>query len=49
MSEPTIIHIMDHYEAYLNGKFICSGDTHNEAETEADKITTEGGSEINVR
>lgn len=36
-----IIHVMDHYEAYINGNFICSGDTLNEAETEAEKCLTE--------
>lgn len=29
-----IIHVMDHYEAYMNGKFICSGDTKTEVERE---------------
>ena len=33
-----IIHVMDHYEVYdLNGNFICSGDTLNEAVIEAER------------
>lgn len=37
-----IIHVMDHYQAYdNNGNFICSGDTRNEAETEAEKYMKE--------
>lgn len=32
-----IHNVNGYYEAYLNGKFICSGDTHNEAEREAIK------------
>lgn len=39
--KPVIIHVMDHYEAYMNGKFICSGDTRSEAETDADEILSE--------
>lgn len=34
MDEPIIIRIHDHYAAYLNGKFICSGDTKKEVEDE---------------
>ena len=34
MNEPIIIRIRGHYEAYLNGKFICSGDTKREVEDE---------------
>lgn len=29
-----IVPVMEHYEAYLNGKFICSGDTAAEVENE---------------
>ena len=37
-----VISVMDHYEAYdPNGKFICSGDTRSEAETEAEEILAE--------
>lgn len=36
-----IIHVMDHYEVYINGKFVCSGDTLNEAAREAEKCLTE--------
>lgn len=34
MSDYKIIHINDHYEVYLNGKFYCSADTKSEAEKE---------------
>ena len=38
-----IIHVMDHYEVYdLNGNFICSGDTLNEAVMEAELCLAEG-------
>lgn len=30
-----IRHVMDHYEAYYNGEFICSGDTPSETERDA--------------
>ena len=34
--------VMDHYEAYDdNGNFICSGDTLNEAVSEAEKCLVE--------
>jgi hypothetical protein len=36
-----IIHVMDHYEVYINGNFICSGDTLNEAVREAEKCLAE--------
>lgn len=37
--EPIIRNVNGHYEAYdQNGKFICSGDTKNEAKEEAEKI-----------
>ena len=37
-----IIHVMDHYEVYdLNGNFICSGDTLNEAVREAELCLAE--------
>lgn len=36
-----IIQVMDHYEVYINGIFICSGDTQNEAEKEAVKCLEE--------
>ena len=29
-----IRHIGDHYAAYLNGEFVCSGDTRSEVERE---------------
>lgn len=37
-----IIHVMDHYEVYFNGKFVCSGDTWNEAVREAERCLVEG-------
>jgi hypothetical protein len=36
-----IIHVMGYYEVYVNGKFICSDDTRNEAVTEAEKCLAE--------
>ena len=36
-----IIHVMDHYEAYDNGKFICSGDKRSEVEKDAEEILAE--------
>lgn len=32
-----IIHVREHYEAYINGNFYCSADTYEEAETEITK------------
>ena len=29
-----IIHVNDHYEVYIDGKFYCSADTIQEAESE---------------
>lgn len=37
-----IIHVMDHYEVYIKGKFVCSGDTPTEAAKEAEKALMEG-------
>ncbi len=34
MSEVIIIPVHGHYEAYQNGKFVCSGDTEAEVEKE---------------
>jgi hypothetical protein len=34
MDKYDIIPVRGHYEAYLNGKFICSGDTESEVESE---------------
>ena len=33
-----IIHVNGHYEAYLNGKFICSGDSRSEVEKELREV-----------
>lgn len=41
MNNPIIIHVREHYEAYLNGKFICSGDTKGEVERELKKYESE--------
>jgi hypothetical protein len=38
MEDPIIIPVNGHYEAYLNGKFICSGDTRSEAERELKEV-----------
>lgn len=35
--EYDIINVRGHYEAYLNGKFICSGDTIKEVIKELEK------------
>ena len=40
--EYTIINVCGHYEVYVQGKFICSGDTVNEAAKEAEKCLAEG-------
>ena len=39
MNDPIIIPVMEHYEAYLNGKFICSGDTETEIEEELKEMS----------
>lgn len=36
-----IRNVRGYYEVYINGKFICSGDTWNEAVTEAEKCLAE--------
>jgi len=36
-----IINVRGHYEVYINGEFICSGDTQNEAAREAEKVLAE--------
>ena len=38
INEPIIISIRGHYEAYFNGKFICSGDTRAEVEKELKEV-----------
>jgi hypothetical protein len=40
-NEPIIIPVRGHYEAYLNGKFICSGDTKGEVERELENLESE--------
>jgi hypothetical protein len=39
--EPDIRNVNGHYEAYMNGKFICSGDTRSEIEREVEECLTE--------
>lgn len=39
--EPDIRNVNGHYEAYYNGRFVCSGDTKNETKREAEKCLTE--------
>lgn len=41
MENYDIRHIGDHYAAYLNGKFICSGDTKSEVEKELKEIDSQ--------
>lgn len=41
MNDYTIIHVMDHYEVYVNGEFICSEDTYGRAVKEIEKYLTE--------
>ena len=36
-----IIHTNGHYEAYVNGVFVCSGDTPTEAAKEVEKYLEE--------
>ena len=39
--EYNIIHVMDHYEVYIQGEFICSEDTYSKATREAEKCLAE--------
>jgi hypothetical protein len=41
MEDLIIIPVNGHYEAYLNGKFICSGDTESEVERELKNLEGE--------
>ena len=36
-----IIHVMDHYEVYIDGKFICSEDKWTDAVREAEEYLAE--------
>lgn len=38
MNDYDIRHVGDHYEAYLHGKFICSGDKRSEVEMELKEV-----------
>lgn len=40
--ELKVINVRGHYEVYHNGKFVCSGDTMNEAVKEAEQCLEEG-------
>ena len=42
-----IIHVMDHYEVYIQGEFVCSGDRRKETEDEAEEILCGKGNEAN--
>lgn len=33
-----IRHVMEHYEAYIDGQFIVSGDTYHEVEKELEEL-----------
>jgi len=37
-----IVNVRGHYEAYVNGNFICSGDTWSEAVREVEAYLYEG-------
>lgn len=39
--ETQIVHKDGHYEAYIDGEFVCSADTVTEAAKEIDKIVEE--------
>ena len=41
MNDYDIIPARGHYEAYLNGMFICSGDTKAEVESEIKNLESE--------
>lgn len=36
-----VINVRGHYEVYIDGKFVCSGDTINEAVREAEEYLAE--------
>ena len=42
MDEYDIIPVREHYEVYLHGQFICSGDTKAEVEREIQAVESEG-------
>ena len=39
--EIKVVNVNGHYEAYCNGKFVCSGDTMHETAREAEKCLAE--------
>lgn len=41
MDNYDIIPVRGHYEAYLNGKFVCSGDNKAEVEREIENCESE--------
>ena len=41
MDKYDIIKVRGHYEVYLHGKFICSGDTETEVESEIQAYESE--------
>lgn len=38
MNGVEIRHVMDHYEAYINGQFVVSGDTYGEVKKELEEL-----------
>jgi hypothetical protein len=41
MNDYKIIPVRGHYEAYVNGRFVCSGDTEMEVEKEIQTYESE--------
>lgn len=38
MNRMEIRHVLDHYEAYINGQFVVSGDTYEEVRKELEEL-----------
>lgn len=34
-----IRHVRDHYEGYINGEFVCSGDTYGEVYRDLEELS----------
>jgi hypothetical protein len=43
-----IIAVMDHYHGYVDGKFVCSGDTQSEVAKDVEEYLMEGRCKANV-
>ena len=41
-----IVPVMEHYEAYINGEFLCSGDKRSETAREAEEILAERSEQV---